>query len=441
MTVSDNEHGHEGGQNNLRNMDVSVLMGALGAIVFLASAAIGLVAVFKLLETEGTTHTQHLRLIDVSFRIGAIGLLVGFLAGRKSPFVVTFGILVVAALIVTPKELTRMVLLVSGSDKRIEHYFSSSARGSDYNGRVRYLAGQIVSDLRTNDVLLTNDKNLEDMPEGTVPYSSEDISDYVACLIEEERKQVSLERLEITGTQKVFSAVASDDFQAFLYRNKEEDQLLPDLLALRSSGLIDFDYQHYEDAELTQYGMEVMQYLDAEGGSQCRFGEVNTGLFTERSRGNCPENLEGIARVTLDSRTRFEISLDPQPYLLEVDDDQASVEVMIVGDAERAVDPYLRVLRYQGSGSCWTIGENDDHFMVSGRDELNPLDSHFQSELSVGSYIIWASAFGEFSEGEAEIVVTTTPSEPGSAATENLFDDSESLSGPVIPLETEPDSF
>lgn len=352
---------------------------------------------------------RHLRSVELMLTLAATGLVVAIIGRveKPNPFVLTFGILLIGALIVPSNDIVRFALIATGSDKSYASFFQSGRSGSDLAGRSTDVANKILTEL--NQAGFT----------GTLAPERRKVAvDIIESEVKKEREITLLDQVRSRGAMETLQATTSD-LERWIYKYSAKEKFIDDLRYLRSENLISFPYDDVDSIAITQLGRTVLERkriedasLSTSGSLACPPGAVNAPDVTTAllsSEGQLTPLRQDFDYV------RFLVN-DPADYLIKViaqrseateQEEQDTGTPDLEADTEQQdleeylgfapLDPFLQVIRQMDDGTCVFLFEDDD-----SADNLN---ASLLLNLVEGTYLIGTRTISP-TEGNATVFVT-----------------------------------
>ena len=392
---------------------------AVGMTVFLVTSFGALLFLFlaNISEFSGTSNDYRLfRSLEIVLTLSALGIVVLFLSRQPSPLVATFSIFVVGALIIPSKDIVRLALIVTGSEKNIEDFFGTGIVGPDLQGRADDAAAKIVS-----EVLNFNGYRDETRP-NIAEAERRRLVKNISNRIYEERVLTILERVKSRGSFELLVASESD-FQDFMYKHSSHEKFVEDVRFLRSEDLISFAYGDLQSIQVTPTGRDVLRWASTGELSPSRTSQSDVlgsdlrdrvsslfgrpGQFAEDECTDFLARSSQLAEIRLnaeddESSVNAEDDEGSRSVQLDVDyawhkvslDNKGEFEISLSVAETSPIDPYL-VLMARENNECTLISFDDD-----GGTALN---SRMKVELEAGAYVLGVRAIGIGGDATLEI--------------------------------------
>lgn len=370
----------------------------VGLIVFL-SAAVGaiIIVIFLAFLGDGSaTDYRVFRGLEIVLSVAALGLIATLMGRTANVFALVVGFLVISALVIPTRDLVRITLIASGSDKSLDHYYGSAGVASNLTGRVADTSRNVIDVI--DDALHFSNVSLprEEMAR---------LQNEIESVLQQDRIVTLLERIKARGILELLEAIESDNTEAFLYRHSQNDRLQRDLQFLRYEGLISVAYDQVSTATVTQTGRDVLQYsrgLD-EQAERITTDTIDRFLTPYPSCTDLTIGLVNDLPVIDLGVDGFSVALVDEPfpvfYKLRILPGLIGSYSFDLRSNTQQFDPLLSVLSYDGDAArmgqfvdCTTLYRDDD----SG-DNLN---SSITEELETGYYIIGLGTLSDTGLGE-----------------------------------------
>ncbi|MEO0358954.1 MAG: hypothetical protein AAF386_11815, partial [Pseudomonadota bacterium] len=241
----------------------------MGSILYLL---IGMVLTHTNGAGSGTNEFSYFQFETVSIflRIGAVGLVLAALSGEKNGLVVVIGLLLVGALIVPTKDMMRMYLAATNSNRNIQEFYGDNGGGPELRGRDPQLAATIVDVLHQAGALGDEDSVMR-----------ADLYWLVEEEIVQERVTTLLERTRARGALEVLEKIQSNQILEISHRYGEDERHVSTLRFLRNASLITYTYDDLTDLDVTELGLRVLHQARIDGFSAQRLAIQDSSLFQD----------------------------------------------------------------------------------------------------------------------------------------------------------------
>lgn len=373
----------------------------VGLIVFAitAIATILFIAGFNFFSSDAEMGSyRHLRSAELMLTLAATSLVVAMIGRAQNPFVLTFGILLIGALIVPSGDLVKFALIASGSDKTYGSFSQSAGSGTDLAGRSTDVANKILTELDLNDFLL--------------PLVVERRKVAIIIVEDEVRKEREITLLEQVRARGALDALKAmdNDVEGWVYKYGSEEKFVEDLRYLRSEDLLSFAYDDLDTIDVTLLGETVLARADPESAGGLDSGASLSADSTAFPRASseqfgCPSDFERFPDVSNELKSAegrlMNLERGFQYMRFEVDNGgNYRIDVKVI--SEWTVDPILEVFYLADADNCIFLGDDDD-----GGDDLN---SRMLIQLEPGKYLI---ATKTLSPIEGDVRVSVARMDPG----------------------------
>jgi len=414
------------------------IMQFAGVLVFVSASLCALI--FLLISTAAFGQIDEwvkMRSVELFAMIAAIGIIVAIITKNTNPFVLTFGILLIGALIVPTKDMVSLALMASGTTPAEQAKSNDLSDGSEYRARTSDLASKIVSKLLVTPSY--EGANVEDSPLIENTFSSKQralaifaveqtlFRDRVATHLERSRFDGTLELLlsfgKYNGLETGFEG--GRGYQEYYYRNSSNDEFLTDLRALRRQELVRFSYAELDQARITYLGKRVVcEYLNvmekeegcapypeiAEEGASTSASLSEPNVIDPRGEAKilCEAHVAagGLRNFGFESGTNTTMVTTPHAQQLKVvsgGSGGASLSALL--KADDGGDPYLTLWRIDGSSAC--------NFVASDDDSGGNLDAHLGLYISGGHYVLVSNELENgTSQMNLEVKIASNSSSP-----------------------------
>ncbi len=378
----------------------------VGLFVFsiTAVAMILFVAGFNFFPLEGKSPYSHFRSAELLLTLAATGLVVAIIGRANNPFVLTFGIFLIGALIVPSKDIVRFALIASGSDRTYESIIQSARSGTDVEGRSTDVANKILTELDRFGFL-----NLaENLPPAGRAARRKEAINIVEGEVRKEREITLLEQVRARGALETLNATGAD-IKGWVYKYGREEKFIEDLRFLRSEGLISYAYDDFDTIVITFLGGNVLGRAAA-GSALADLGFDFAGLepsgyaIPGAPVAACPSDSDIISapdastEVLSSGGRSMNLRRDFQ-YMRFVVSDSATYQIDVVVDDPNLVGPLDPLLALFS-----LTPENDCTFLATDDDGGNDLNSRLSLQLQSGAYLIGTRTLNPI-EGSASVLV------------------------------------
>ena len=201
------------------------------------------------------------RIAQVSLTIMAVSVTTALICRFGSGWSLTFGLVVIGALIVPSNDIVRFILLITGSERAYSELYRhetpqriridynpehSDTDKSDQNECELNLIDDVIV-YRIADLL--SDAGIEGYEDVIQQVVSREVIRYTA------RELIA--NVVARGASETFASVATNDAVAFQTAFQGNEQAKEHMLYLRSEGLVDFPFDHFHLARMTDFGTIV----------------------------------------------------------------------------------------------------------------------------------------------------------------------------------------
>lgn len=197
----------------------------------------------------GTFNAFTSRSYEPLLIVAGAALILLLMVRTENPFVVGFGILVVAALVVPSKDIIRFATILTGSQTTFEQFYPQG--------------GAVYYRQHSRDLALRLAEAVEQTL-GAKHALDEETEDRLIAAMEEEidraRSQAVIDRLSRTGAITILRD--HQNLPSLVERFESDERFIADLESLRREGLITYIYDDIEAAQITYDGNKVLVELD-----------------------------------------------------------------------------------------------------------------------------------------------------------------------------------
>jgi hypothetical protein len=378
----------------------------VGIGVFALASVSGLVMILIwTLGLSGSTDYFFFRSVEIIISIGALGLIVSFLGSASNAIAVFFAFLVITALILPTRDIVRLALVATGSDRNLEDYYGSSSTGTNLSGRVPDMAGNVVREVI---------KRLKGEGINVSLDTRDQLISTVTREVSTDRVLTIIDRVKSRGALELLEAISREDLQQeFLYKYRENDRLGIDVAFLRNEDLISMAYDDLSSIKITDLGTRVLSNntsLEDSFQDDGRFSIGSNPLDNIDCRQIDFEGLSNLTAVRYDSGFSHATELLPTPEILRwqvLPGEVGIYDISVMPDVDnpvtpsqlnmsefdlKVIDPMLTLIQYQpgaGAAGCDTLVGNDDD------EDTDTYGSRIRYEMAPGHYLIGLNAFGE----------------------------------------------
>ena len=410
--------------------DAARLLQICGMLVFVLAGILGLVYLaLASVEREfvGDANWARLRTVELFAMLGAVGVIVSVVAMTRNAFVITFGILLIGALIVPTKDMVSFARIAMGRDANNDRFVAQLNDGSELRGRDSDLADSILSKLE--DTPPRNGPTLPGQVLDTSPLM-ESLSQAdrkiavrsIVLALREERMKTNLECVRCRGALNLLVALdlahnGRAPFAEYLYRFGAEPDFMEDIQTLRLQEMVSYSYGDISGAEITDLGWRVICLHRTGNALTCaqnaaleEQGLAILGLYTELDDGRATGRTAHVVRAVEMCTDRFEALpaavLDGEAQTLSTPSQlrfsiPAARDMSMRFDSQTTSgDPFLYLLRKDANGRCVVLAQDDD-----GGEDSNAV---IALNLAPGDYVVIATTFSGAPEAA---ILTITSSE------------------------------
>ena len=325
-----------------------------------ALVLVGLLAAIGAIFAPQTVDMPMLmRVTDVALRVVAVSILVAFMARKiTNTFLVTFSIIVIAALIVPSQDIVRFLLLASNSERRYDAFFSRSNVSSlnlsslikpgGISARFSETSHQLSYEIER--YLLNEELVNEELGDGAFPPETQTrLREIIDRGLDGFIVQLAAVEVVANGAVNALLAVSEgeDGFPRWVSLYGSESVTVQNLGFLKSKGLISFPIDDFREAEVTPFGEDVVDQILPLGGRD----QVNRIETVPRAMINLGD--QDVDELIGQPRT---INLTQDVRQLTLTSDTARSVTLHLNAVMDAADPFLILYDEQGN----QIAEDDD---------------------------------------------------------------------------------
>lgn len=370
------------------------IWGNVGLTVFMVSAIGAVIVVLWLIILRAGNEAADFELdyrifrgLEVVLSIAALGLIATLIGRSANVLVLIVGFLVISALVIPTRDLIRITLIATGSEKTLDHYYGSSGIAANISGRVEDTSRKLRDVVL--EVLTFNETSL---PQSEVIFMENEIR----FVLQAERVATLSERVKARGVLELLDAVNAEQTEAFLYRHADNDRLLQDLQFLRYEGLVSIAYDDISTTDITPLGQNVLQYDTIANQQNDLLTDNSIGVPTNQTA-TCPDvdpaAIAGWPSVDM-SGLPLEIQLqqtDSLPYFVRfqvLPGEVGNYQFDMISANPSVFDPILSVLKYDPGVSSFIDGCRELYFNDDILDGSGDLNSQIMERLTEGYYLV-----------------------------------------------------
>jgi len=334
------------------------------------------------------------RVSQVALTVMAVSVIVALIVRFRNVWGLTFGLIVIGALIVPANEIVRFLLLITGSEREYRALYTPEAqykiRETDSRDCIVYVDDRIIERLRRQIYPYLKDSG-SDQSSIISHFNSNNFVDEVMDILAREiyfyTARDAVNTATAGGSFESFKAVAQGNAQAFTTAHRANDLLYDQFLLLRAEGLISFPFDRMGSAVLTPLGQVAYAHMtesqlagepitDGPGKSLEACGRQAVASFGDESP-SVPSDRSGFVQLIVDHNepVRVANTNNGLGWLL-VDIDELGTFRIDVRATESNQDPIAFLYDEQGE----LLGSDDD----SG----GGLNSRFERVLQPGLHFI-----------------------------------------------------
>lgn len=244
-----------------------------GSFIFIVASVASILFLFIggfSVESDGGFEYSHFHTIEMLLKVAAVALVLAALSGERNGLVVVIGLLLVGALIVPTKDMMRIYLAATNSERQLDDFYGDSGGGPELRGRDYQLASTIV------DVLEQAGLVVED---SASDLSRADMYWLVEEEIVHERVTTLLERTRSRGALELLARIHAGQVAQASYRYGSDDRHISTIQFLRNASLISYIYDDLDSIEVTALGVRILQRAVEDGFSAPGLGTTDLNLM------------------------------------------------------------------------------------------------------------------------------------------------------------------
>lgn len=231
------------------------------SVVFVASALLILLLLFLGLFSlffSPLSAALAVRIAQIGLTVMAVSITTALICRFQSVWSLTFGLVIIGALIVPSNEIVRFILLLTGSDRTYTDFYEND---SPKRIRIDFSSGDNDPKNRCKEALL-DDVIVYRIPQRLSDESlispSELTSGKIQAIVSEEvifyAARESIANVVAMGASDTLRAVAGSTAAPFQTAFQNQRDLSRHMLYLRSEGLVEFPFDQMQHARLTAFG-------------------------------------------------------------------------------------------------------------------------------------------------------------------------------------------
>jgi hypothetical protein len=359
-----------------------------------------------------------LRIAQIGLTIMAVSVTAGLICRFHSPWSMTFGLIIIGALIVPTSDIVRFILLITGSDRTYAEFYQR-----DSPKRIRFDANlgakkagdrcqvDLVDDIilyrieerlrKANLIRIYSTESPPEQPKSETDILHEIITEELIGYMARE----SITNVVARGAADTLQAIASDDGIAFQTAFQDADGIREHVVFLRSEGLVEFPFDRVHLATLTDFGRVAFLKIAGAGDSsvsiqdeECASRLARPGILPRRRYVPPPSSEVGLIAALGETVVRTGGS-EPTWLRFTV---REEASYTIRASAQQSVsplgDPHLYLFNSEGT----LINSDDD----GGRTDLDAYASQLVETLASGEYIIGVRDLDEKESSTFELSIT-----------------------------------